>query len=101
MSRNIRTVHLELSILALLQVEFHHMGTYKLKGVAGEQTVMQINGLKFSNSVFPKKAASSKAEIVIYPSACLPCLYTFAFALALACHILVNSSARMSVRPCE
>ena len=49
------------------------MGTYKLKGVAGEQTVMQINGLKFSNRVFPKKAASSKAEIVIDPSPPPPC----------------------------
>lgn len=47
------------------QVEFHHMGTYKLKGVAGYQTVMQINSVTFADRPFPKKAASSKAEMVM------------------------------------
>ena len=51
----------------MLQVEFHHMGTYKLKGVAGYQAVMQINSMTFADRVFPKKAASSKAEIVGLP----------------------------------
>ncbi len=50
--------------LCVLQVEFHHMGTYKLKGVMGEQIVFQINSSTFSERVFPKKAASSKAELV-------------------------------------
>lgn len=50
--------------MIVLQVEFHHMGTYKLKGVAGNQTVMQINSMAFADRVFPKKPASSKAEIV-------------------------------------
>ena len=40
------------------------MGTYKLKGVAGYQTVMQINSVTFADRPFPKKAASSKAEMV-------------------------------------
>jgi len=62
-------------MLAVLQVEFSHMGTYKLKGVTGEQTVMQINGLKFTNRSFPKKAASSKAEMVLFTSPPPPLIY--------------------------
>ena len=47
-----------------LQVQFHHMGTYKLKGVAGTQCVMSMNSSSFANRTFPEKAASSKAEKV-------------------------------------
>jgi hypothetical protein len=43
------------------------MGTYKLKGVTGEQVVMQINSHTFAERVFPKKAASNKAELVRPP----------------------------------
>lgn len=50
----------------LLQVEFHHMGTYKLKGVTGSQTVMQINSIAFTEREFPKRAASGKAEMVVH-----------------------------------
>ena len=40
------------------------MGTYKLKGVAGAQCVMQINSDTFASRTFPASCASSKAEKV-------------------------------------
>ena len=40
------------------------MGTYKLKGVAGTQCVMQINSNNFASRTFPASCASSKAEKV-------------------------------------
>lgn len=53
-----------------MQVEFHHVGTYKLKGVADNQTVLQINSAVFTNRDFPAKPASGKAEIVRPSLAC-------------------------------
>lgn len=50
-----------------MQVEFCHKGTYKLKGVTDDQTVMQINSAQFSGRAFPAKPASGKAEIVSPP----------------------------------
>ena len=64
-----------------LQVEFHHMGTYKLKGVAGTQCVMHINSSSFANRTFPEKAASSKAEKVGLRALC-QCAYQPAVATA-------------------
>lgn len=59
-------------------VEFHHMGTYKLKGVTGEQVVMQINSHTFAERVFPKKAASSKAELISPGKGLIDLIYSVA-----------------------
>lgn len=59
----------EMAVIPVFQVEFSHIGTYKLKGVADNQTVMQINSSTLTNRRFPSKPASGKAEIV---SPCCP-----------------------------
>ena len=74
------------------------MGTYKLKGVAGYQTVMQINSVTFADRPFPKKAASSKAELVPFGTDNTTSASPHIFLTLLKAYFICTSLKRLSVQ---